>query len=276
MLNLIWDYWYLELALLILGGILATLLKKPAAFLWINFRARAQVIQRYWAFVIPFTLISITSYVLILVFSPDAKTELYINILGQATTLIFAIFVGYFAFAQVAASRLDNLVEQGRNELNNQNFVRASSTFEQALAIAPKSYSVLSNLLELYIINGDYTQFDEKINYLKKIGVEPREKLIPLYLYALKELLQAHLLEARATISDTIQYTKEHPRALETLRWSFTELRVSEPYKNLKGETKRILDNYLRYLERGLGTELQQFEGGDYILTPEPQQKDKK
>lgn len=276
MLTAIWEHWYIGLALLILGGVLTTALKKPVASMWINFRTRAKVIQRYWTFVIPFCLSSIVAYVLIIAFSPESKTELYVNILGQGTTLIFAIFVGYFAFAQVAASRFDNLMEQGRNELNNQNFVRASSTFEQALTIEPKNYSALSNLLELYIINGNYTQFDEKINYLKKIGVEPREKLIPLYFYALKELLQSHLLEARAAISDTIQYTKEHPRALATLRWSFIELRASEPYKNLKGETKRILDNYLRYLERGLGNELQQFESGDYVLSLESQQKDKK
>jgi tetratricopeptide (TPR) repeat protein len=266
-MRLIFQHWYLLLVGAVIGGLIVALSRKPAKTAWGNFKNRAQLIKRYWAFVVPFVGVSILAYALVIILTDDILLrELYINVLGQTVTIIFAIFVGYFAFLQVAESRLDKLAQQGDDEMNGGKLVRATSAYEKALAIDPSHYRVLSNLSELCLIMGNNVRFEELLPRLEKVTKDPGERIAYLYLRSLEHLLKTHITEARSAIGEVVDYAKANPRALETFSWSFDDLRKADVYKELKGEARVILDNYIRYLEENLASDRQRFEAGDYSL----------
>jgi|SRR5688572_10013447 len=272
-MDFVFDSWYLLLLAAIIGGLVVTFSRKPLFWMWRSFRDRTQLIKRYWTFVVPFTVLSVAAYTAVWIFVPVVNRDAALDVLGVAMTLIFAIFVGYFAFLQLAENRLDKLIEQGDRELYEKSYSRAIGSYEKALSIDPKNYHVLSNVLELYLMTGDSVAFEERLPRLGLNGVEHYEKLVYLYLCALKYLLIGHTIDARAAIQDAVEFVKQHPEALDRLRWNFSDLRESKIYQDLQGESKELLTNFVRYLERGLGADRQRFENGDYLLVliPSPQ-----
>jgi tetratricopeptide (TPR) repeat protein len=193
------------------------------------------------------------------------KINIYASILGQILTLIFAIFVGYFAFLQVVEGRLDKLEERAYFELKQRSYRRATQYYEEAYIINPKDSSVLSNLLELYLILEDYNNFDEKINQLQRISIEEKEKVALLYLQVAEFLLKQHLHEAKEEIKKLVQFIEKHPMALNHFNWNFSDIQDSEVYKRINGESKTIFDNLIKYVSRKLSNEQKNnFEKGNY------------
>lgn len=68
----------------------------------------------------------------------------------------------------------------------------AQLKLEEAHRIKSKDVTLLSNLMELYLILGLYEKFENKVAHYRRITVEESEELILLYLIVLKEVMQDH------------------------------------------------------------------------------------
>ena len=231
---------------------------------WKEFFNKTTLIKKYWKFVISFLVISILSGVIIYLYTEDIINNLILLI--QILTLIFAIFVGYFAFQQVAENRLDKLKERGYEHLRRQQYLRAVNFFKEAFLINPKDFDMLANLLECYVIIQDNKSFNEKKELAKKIIIEDREKMIFYYLKSTSYLIKQDLGKAKKEIAECINFIKSSNLSLFS-SWSFSDIEGSDSYKNLQGESRKILDNFIIYLQGRLDKEKKkEFEKGNYIL----------
>jgi tetratricopeptide (TPR) repeat protein len=250
----------------IAGSIFILILRSFGVVLWRAFMSKTRLIKYYWIFVIIFSVLSTISYYLILSILKDQQRTLAISVANQATGLIFAIFVGYFAFAQVMETRKEKYDRVGATNMLQQNYRKAIENWELAHSIKPKDSSTLQNLLEAYLLNKQFDDFDRKIGLLEKVAVDD-EKIVLYYLKVCRELFKSHLAEAEAEISKTVDYIKENSSYFKRLGWGFKELRESETYKGMRGDVKKLIDNYTAYVDRTLTPEqIKQFENGNYLL----------
>jgi hypothetical protein len=259
------------LIVLVLGAVLFGALK-PLVVKVINaFKERAPLIKRYWKLVIPLVGLTAISYVAIYMF---AYSEANIALVGQISGLILAIIAGYIAFTELGESRFDKLEDSGMEEFREMRLKSARLKLEEAHAIKPKDLTVLSNLLELYIIEGVYEKFDGKVSHYRRSIIEETDELTILYLLALKELVQDHPKDAKEKIKDIIQYVTLHSRARDTFGWNNKELKQSETYKSLSTDTKTLADNVLAYINKKLDEDKElRFADGDFILKDLPKEK---
>ena len=266
MKHLLLTYWYLFLAGFLLGIVMTILIQKIREVSEDVFR-KASLIKRYWTFTIPFFVLASILYVLVFRFSPELKLQINIEILGQMLTLIFAIFIGYFAFLQVVESRFEKLKEQGYRSLKQKSYRRAREYYEQAHLINPKDFSVLSDLTELYLIIQDNVGFQNKIRLLERTVIETREKIVLFYLRTTRFLLLQDLGNAKSELNELLKFLKESPEFLTHFSWNFDDIRACPSYKNLKGDPKLILDNLIAYLQKQLqDAQKRAFENGDVSL----------
>lgn len=271
MLKAVINFWYLFILSMLVGAFLYAFNYKRTKAIFNLYNNKAPLIKKYWLFTIPFLVCSIIIFVVILKFSSEDKTSLNISIAGQGLTLIFAIYVGYLAFLQLVENRLDKLKELGDSYLIQKSYLRAIEYYQEAFKIKPTDYSVLANLLELYLIGQNFSNFEERLPLLEKNAIEEHEKIIPLYLKAVKSLFKQYITDAKEEIKDCLDFIKKHPNSLEHLIWNFDDIRSSPVYKALEGETKIIMDNFIRYLQRELNDEeKKKFESGNYLLSELP------
>lgn len=250
-----------------LGYLIRALLSKDFVQ---NVLARAALIKTYWKFVLPYSLVVGIAYVVTILYTPDAYTDLAINVLGQVSALIFAIFVGWYAFLQVMESKIEKLGEKAHDHFQEGSYRRARELYEQVYVAHPKNFTNLAELLELYLIIEDEGDFDAKFPYLKEAAMEDDEILVTHYLRVAQALLKQDLGTGKKEIGEAIEFVATHPRALPMFTWQFKELRESDIYERLEGEPKVTLDNFLSYLNRGLEEKQKtRFEGGDYKLEKE-------
>lgn len=266
MKHLLLIYWYLVFAGIILG-VVATILIQRAKEMSEDVFRKASLIKRYWTFTIPFFVLASILYVLVFRFSPELKLQVNIEILGQMLTLIFAVFIGYFAFLQVVEGRFEKLKEQGYQSLKQKSYRRAKEYYGQAHLINPKDFSILADLTELYLITQDNVGFQNKIRLLERTVIETREKIVLFYLRATWFLLLQDLGNANRELNELSKFLKGGPELLTHPSWDFGDIRACPSYKNLKGDPKLILDNLIAYLERGLeDSKKRAFENGDFSL----------
>ena len=248
------------LSTIVITLLLQNIIKKK----WKDFFNKTTLIKKYWKFVISFVVIGILSGTIIYFYTENVVGNLMLLI--QIFTLIFAIFVGYFAFQQVAENRLDKLEEKGYMHLQKQEYLRAIKSYEEAFLIAPKDFNILSNLLECYLIIQDNKNFNEKKELIEKIIIEDREKIIFCYLKSANFLLKQDLGKARKEMKECMEFIKSSSFSFYPL-WNFRDIKNSELYKDLKGESKKILDNFINYLQGILNAEQKtKFEKGSYTL----------
>lgn len=188
------------------------------------------------------------------------------NVAGPSLALVFGIFVGYFAFRQVVESRLDKLRDKAYYALKDKSYIRAIGYYKDICSIDRKDHSALSTLLELYLINGDYLEFDERVMDLDRLSIEPAENLNSYYLKALNYILKGYINDANTAIKGAIEFVQDNPKTLEAFKWDFSDVQGSYAYEQATGDLRKTLDNLIRYLSRGLGENLQRFESGDYLL----------
>ena len=225
---------------------------------------KTTLIKKYWKFVISFLTISIISGIIVYLYTENTTTNLML--LTQVLTLIFAIFVGYFAFQQVSENRLDRLKEQGHLHLRRLEYLRAIKSFEEAFLASPKNFNILANLQECYIIVQDTKNFNEKKELIEKIIIEDREKIIFYYLKSTDYLIKQDLGKAKEELAECIKFIGSSNLLLLS-GWNFSDITKSDSYKNLSGESKKILDNLISYLQGILsGNEKKEFESGNYAL----------
>lgn len=266
MTNVFIRYWYL-LAFFFAGIVLTLLIQGRIKKLIKNFFSKAPLIKKYWVFVVPFIVTSLIAYILVINLSSREHLSNNIAILNQATTLVFAIFVGYFAFQQVIEYRLEKLKEQGYNYFKRKSYLRAIQYYEEAYAINPKDFSLLAELLEVYLCLGDFRKFDEKINQLEKLVVEDYERSTIAYLRACKLLFKQDLGSAKTEIKSYIELLAKKPSTILLFRWDFSDIHLCDLYLKLDGEAKTIFDNFVGYLNKNFDEEKKKrFESGDYNL----------
>ncbi len=260
--------WYLFLGFMLAGAILILSIQQKCKDLIKIFQDKAPLIKKYWLLVIPFALLSISAYILTIKLSSSQDINKNISLLNQATTLIFAIFAGYLAFQQLIEYRKDKLKEQASIYFKQPSYLRAIQYYEEAYRIDPKDFSLLSELLEVYLCAEDFKKFDEKIPQLERLVVENYEKSIVAYLKICKNLFNQDLRSTRSELKTYLNLVKDNLEVLPQFRfWDFSDIRKSVAYKNLEGDIKGICDNFLAYLNKALDEEKKKrFEVGDYIL----------
>ena len=258
------DYWYLFLIVFLIGIISTLVLKKPIKDLYKDFVSRTPIIRRYWSFVLIFCVILLVTYLLVFKYSPKSEIEIYLNVISPVATLVFAIFIGYFAFLQLVESRMTTLKQEGFNYLKQKGYARAVKIYEQVASIDVKNFYNMAELLEIYLFQKDFTKFDEKISLLRKNTLDERDSLILFYLKISRYLLKENLLEAKEEINKLIIFSKKNPRFFNI--WDFSDMRSSATYTNLSdGEVKKILDNLIQYLSASMSPENKtKFENGNY------------
>lgn len=273
MIGFITQYWYL-LVIFFAGIALTLLFQGRVKKLIRSFFNKAPLIKKYWIFVVPFILVSIIVYTLVIYLSPKESLGNNLTILNQATTLIFAIFVGYFAFQQVIEYRLDKLKEQANLYFKQPSYLRAIQYYEEAYAIDPKDFSLLAELLEVYLCIGEFKKFDEKIGRLEKLIVEDYEKSTVAYLKVCEHLLKQDLGSVKTELKSYIDLVQKNPEVLERFRWDFSDICKCDSYKNLEGDVKAIFDNLVSYLNKKLDEDKKKrYENGDYILKEEKKEE---
>lgn len=233
-------------AALILGALASPLFKKARK----QFRRQTQTIQSYWRFIVVYALAFCGAYILTYHFSTATWRELNISILNQVTAMIFAIFVGYYAFLQVVESRADRLLQDSDQAIAQNNPIRAQKILEEADKIRPGSYRILSNLCELYLISDNEGSFNERWPDLDRSAEDVSEKIVALQLDTLRYLLKGHLRDATAAMTRCLDFCKSQPNW--RLYWQFRELKASKPYSALKSDFKSMTDNFISYLEKNL------------------------
>lgn len=270
MINIFINYWYLFSGFLLMGVFLTLLAQEKFKRIIKSFYSKAPLIKKYWLFVVPFVFICILIYAIIIKLSPQQDLSNNISLLNQASTLIFAIFAGYFAFQQVVENRLEKLIEQGHVFFKQDSYLRAIQYYEEAYSINPKDFSLLAELLEVYLCLGDFKKFDEKIIQLEKLIVEDYERSTLAYLRICERLFKQDLGSAKTELKIYLELVVKKSSTLLLFRWDFSDIRTCDLSTKLDGESKTIFENLLDYLNKGLDNEKKKrFEAGDYILKEE-------
>ena len=216
----------------------------------------------------PFVIIVSFIYWIVINNSGESNIDLHISVLGHFVALIFAIFIGYFAFIQVAENRLEKYKDQGFQYIKSRSYLRAKKMYEKAHIIDVSDFLVLANLLETYLFLEEYSNFNEKINALNDEVIDSSDKIVVYYLKIAKYLLQEDLGDAKSQLSDFISYVKDKPESIIRFSWDFSDIVRSDPCEKLNWESRTMLDNFRMYLTKSLdGNKKEAFENWDYTLS---------
>ena len=149
--------------------------------------------------------------------------------------------------------------------------MRAISLYEDCIKIRTE-ISPLHNLLELYVIQKRFVDFDEKSIIYEKNAEEDQDKLTLLFLkFSKKIMLQNNFDEIKSSIKDIVDYIKLHPKVLNKFNWSFDEMKTSDNFKDLEQNTKKYYINVEKYLQGNFEPEYKtKFENGDYLVQVPP------
>lgn len=257
--------WWVMPVVLVVGLLLGPIFKKVVLDRVIGFFFRRPVIKDYWLFVFPFVVIAVLAYVFLPKYLPeDHQYEL----LGFGFSMIFAIFIGYFAFLQVVEARVDKLIEYAHGRLRQKELIRAAELFEQVLRINRKDVLNGLNLAECYMVLGLESDVDRVLKGIERFIKENRELMLAGYIKAGGYLLKGHLHEATEEIQKIILLFKDRK---ESIGWDFRDLQNCNRFVNLTGDAKKFFDNLIRYLLCQLSdVDRQRYEAGDYRLDPMP------
>lgn len=259
---------YDNVCYLVLGFLLALLIaQKGINAACRDFLYKASLLKEYWKFVIPFSILGISSYLCIFSFVPSRHLSDAVNVLNFALASIFAIFVGYFSFLQVLENRFDKFKNAGRDFLKRRQYLRAIQCYEKAHQISPKDADVLGDLLEVYLIISKNEKFQKLLPTYEKNIIEDRERIIYRYLIVVELLLRQYLKDACEKLKECVEFIRSRPTSPFPLLWDFGDLKNSEVFKRLSGESKKIFENFLAYLSDKLDVEKKKrFEGNDFLL----------
>lgn len=259
--------WHVLFLIIISVVALTLLLQKSIRKSLKLIKNRALFIKNYWQFSIFFVCLSITAYILIFYFFTEKDLNIALSVVNTALTIIFAVFVGYYAFMQVAEIRVDRNREEADRYLVAKNYFRAALKYEELFIMNPNDYHSLSNLLEIKLIDGEDEYFQLHIDKLQKTVIEPSENITCFFLKIAKELFLQRIGDAKIQIHLLVKFVNGTPNALSNHKWSYNEVRSSERFQDLTGEALEIFQNVIKFLENKLkGDEKEAFEKKDYAL----------
>ncbi len=192
-----------------------------------------------------------------------------LNLIVQLALLVLGILAAYYALRQLVETRFINLDEAGMQELKRNHYSRAFEKWREAFYIKPDA-NVFTNMCESLLLIGDYDTFDQyarmsgSSDFLnKRIIQESSDKIILLYLKAVRHLLVKNQGEAEKHISDLVELVNED--GLSGFQWDFLDLQRSPAYQDLSGECKNIAENLIAYLSKIIQpTRKTDFESGNY------------
>lgn len=227
--------------------------------------SRVRLVKTYWRFLIPFLLLVFISYIGVFKFLPREFWEFGLDMIGQISALIFAVFVGWYAFIQVIEGRVEKWKQQAHQYFIEGSYTRARDLYEKSFAIDPDDFTNTAELMELYIVTDNERDFDTNLPALFSSAVEDDEKVVLHYLKITKHLLREDLGAARANIADCVKFVQENPGYHQKFTWGFDDLQKSGRYKSLEGDAKNMLDNTCDYVKKNMSDEVRtRFESGNY------------
>lgn len=260
------EYWYLFALFFFFGVFLTVSLSEILKNKYKDFKSKAPIIRKYWTFVIPFSFTLCITYILIFKYASQSNISNYLSVFGQIAALIFAVFIGYFSFLQLVESRVTNLRLEGYDYFKRKSYRRAIEIYEQVVSIKPKDFYSFAELVELYLANKDFLNFDKKIILLEKNVLDPRDSLIIFYFKIARNLLVERLGDAREQIDSLIVFKRENPNLF--FAWDFEDIKNAQTYIELSdGDAKRIFDNVIKYFIGMPDDEKTRFEKGDFSLS---------
>lgn len=234
------------------------------------------VVPGFWWTVLILIILSTVSYVVIFQLSiNEISLDRNISMANTIITLVFAIFIGYYAFLQVAENRAERNLEQGKNLLsqNSPQFVKAMYYYELAMKFKLNDFSSVAELLEIYLANNEtekFTDLFKKIQNKKYQSIiDKYDNLIIFYLKIAKECFEGNVSKAKNIISEAIKYVQHNPNSINPTLWNFRELKTSEPYKNLEvnSDRKKYIDNFILFITNQLDqSKKERFINGDFRL----------
>lgn len=264
MITLKWQTLLLGIAIVVF---LTLFIQKSIRWVFKHARYKASFIKPYWQFSIIFAVVGVIVYLLVFWLSPESTIDVAINVTNTSLTLVFAIFVGYYAFMQVAENRVEKYKEEVQLHIHNRDYIRAALICEKVYKINPKDFWALSNLLEIRLITGEDEWFLAHIEELHDTVKEHWEQVAYYYLKIIRDLFKQHISETQASIKLLLEYIRKNPDSLERNKWAYRDVKMCDCFKQLTGDSKKIIENVIRYLERGMNDdEKKYFSDGDYTL----------
>ncbi len=231
---------------------------------------------RFWTTVVVGTLILVI-FGISMIRRLDMAEDLnllfgFLNFLTQIGILVFAIFSIWLVFKQLIENRFERLEQDGRSHIKTRNYISAINRLKEASYIKPDSNTTLE-LLEAYLLIKDFHNFDETINSIQMMGIfqktllDPENQIIFYYLRTIRYLIAENIGEAKNHIEEIITVLKANFKNGLRALWDFNDLRNSDSYHQLVGDSKQILDNLLGYLENSLNqNQKEQFESGNFLI----------
>lgn len=259
-------YWYIIAPLTFIFGFLVfPLISRIYKLIRGWLKGKAPDIQKYWKFVGLFFLVFTPIYIISYIFAESDLKFLLINQLNYLSGLVFAIAAGYFAFTQVNLMRTDKLFKEGFEYIKALRFDKAIRVYQELTSINPHDFGNYATLLELFIIEKRWDEFDEKYNTLKKTIFNCEDELIYSYLQSAYYLSKEHLQEAKESIIKTISIMKTNK--IQANFWDFGDILSSDLLKNHVGDANKLLKNLIHYLNGMMKSEDRNlFEAGNYLL----------
>jgi len=207
-----------------------------------------QRIRSYWIISIIIFLISAGLNILNYLYTQNNQRGYFGDLISFYSGLAFAIFTGYFAFTEFQLNRFGKLVEEAVRELRDEKYSRAQKLYEQAHLIKPTDSSVVNNLTEIYLISRNDEAFEKMISKID--CTDKSENILVFYLRSAWDLLDENIGGSKKHLKELAVHITENPTDINKFSWSFSDIKGSDPYKNLKGESKEILGLLINLLER--------------------------
>lgn len=232
------------------------------------FLSKPSIIKKYLVIVFIYIIIFISAYIGTFKLTKPENINNVLNIVNQALTSILAIMAGYLAYIQVVENRVSRLKEEADYKFASKCYTRAIKLHEEIHSIDKKDFSVFAELMELYLINGDFDLFNNNIENLKKVIIEKSEKIIFYYLLISNSILQEKILEAKNKIKDLINENKELNKKVY---WSFIDIKENsidaQRGKQFSPECIKLFNNLIKYLTKQMTDEdIAEFENGNYLI----------
>ena len=207
-----------------------------------------QKIRSYWIISIMILLISAGLNILNYLYAPNNQRDYLRDLISFYSGLFFAIFTGYFAFTEFQLNRFEKLVEEAVRELRDEKYPRAQKLYEQAHLIKPTDPTVINNLAEIYLISRNDEAFEKMISKIDCI--DKSENILLFYLQSAWKLLDENIGGSKKYLKKLAVHIAENPTDINKFSWSFSDIKNSDPYKNLKGESRETLDLLIDLLEK--------------------------
>lgn len=213
---------------------------------------RIGLVKYYWKFVTFYSLLLCVVYYLTFKYVPSTEQGKALDFIGQIAAIVFAIFIGWFAFLEVKRSTLKEGVERANQYFtSNRSLQRARQLYEEYCDFEQTDFFRLTELLEIYLVLGSYEKaFEERFARLKKNVKDDWEGFMPLYLECTKHLFKEEIKSAENKLKEMVDYAAKNPEALGTLSWDFRDIKKAAAYKKFTDdrEAKKLFDRMILYL----------------------------